>query len=98
MIASFRGSEHKTMIYFASFLSTYVALVLWVAGYKYNKASVAAALNQTSTIFTVIFAALILKEKIGNQNKEGFAQRFSYNNQMSFASMAIGDDVKEVGF
>ncbi len=54
--------QRNTMI-FASVLSTYVSMSLWVAGYKFNDAALAAVLNQTSTIFTVILAALVLKER-----------------------------------
>ncbi len=51
----------------ASVLGTYVCLVLWVAGFKYTYASVAAALNQTSVIFASILAALVLKEPYGRR-------------------------------
>lgn len=46
----------------ASIFGTYVAMLLWVAGFKYTQASVAAILNQTSTIMALGFASLILKE------------------------------------
>jgi drug/metabolite transporter (DMT)-like permease len=48
----------------ACVLSTYVSMTLWIASYKYNDAGIAAVLNQTSTIFTVIFAAIFLKERL----------------------------------
>ncbi len=46
----------------ASILGTYVALIFWIAGFKYAKASIAAALNQTSSIFAIILATVVLKE------------------------------------
>ncbi len=48
----------------ASFLGSYLAMVFWVGGFKYTEASVAAVLNQTSVIFAMILAWLILKEKM----------------------------------
>jgi len=46
----------------ASVLGTYMALIFWIAGFKYAKASLAAALNQTSSIFAIILATIVLKE------------------------------------
>lgn len=54
-----------------SFLGTYLALILWLAGMKYTQASIAAALNQTSNIFVFIFAAVFLKEAINLQRTIG---------------------------
>ncbi len=51
----------------ASVLGSYVALLLWTAGFKYTLASVAALLNQTSLIFAMIFAALFLGEPFTRQ-------------------------------
>ncbi|MCX8014850.1 MAG: DMT family transporter, partial [candidate division WOR-3 bacterium] len=47
-----------------TFFGTYLALVIWLAGMKYTTASIASALNQTSSVFVFIFAGIILKEKI----------------------------------
>lgn len=43
-------------------LGSFFALLCWLAGMKYTEAGIAAVLNQTSTIFILIFAAVLLKE------------------------------------
>ncbi|WP_300460100.1 DMT family transporter [Desulfobacula sp.] len=48
----------------ASVSGNYLALLCWVGGMKYTTASRAAILNQMSTIFIFILAAVFLKEKI----------------------------------
>lgn len=47
-----------------SFCGTYLAMLAWLAGMKFTQASIAAALNQTSTIFLFVFASLFLHEPI----------------------------------
>lgn len=47
-----------------SVIGGYIAMVCWLGGMKLTQASIAAALNQTNTIFVLIFAALVLKEPI----------------------------------
>lgn len=56
-----------------SFIGAYVAMILWLAGMKYTKASIAAALNQTANIFIFIFAAWLLKEPITPRRLAGIA-------------------------
>ncbi len=48
----------------ASVSGNYLALLCWVGGMKYTTVSQAAILNQMSTIFIFILAALFLREKI----------------------------------
>jgi len=48
----------------ASFFGSYLSLILWMGGMKYAKASVSAILNQLSTIFIVIIAAVFLRERL----------------------------------
>ncbi|TKJ36863.1 hypothetical protein CEE37_14865 [candidate division LCP-89 bacterium B3_LCP] len=54
-----------------SFIGAYLSLILWLAGMKYTQASEAAALNQTSSIFVFILAAIFLKEPINLQRSAG---------------------------
>jgi drug/metabolite transporter (DMT)-like permease len=48
----------------AAVLGSYLAMILWIGGIKYAPASVAAVLNQMSTIFIFLLAALLLKEPL----------------------------------
>ncbi len=48
----------------ASISANFLALLCWIAGMKYTTVSRAAILNQMSTIFIFILAALFLKERI----------------------------------
>lgn len=50
------------LLVLAAFLGQYVSMVLWMAGYKYTSASVAAVLNETASVFIVLLAALFLRE------------------------------------
>jgi drug/metabolite transporter (DMT)-like permease len=48
----------------ASFLGTYVSLLLWLAGFKWAPASVAAVLNQLATIYILVLARVFLGEPL----------------------------------
>jgi len=48
----------------ASIVGNYLAMLAWLAGFKYTLVSVAAILNQLATIFTFILAAVFLKEPV----------------------------------
>ena len=47
----------------AAVLGAYISMLFWLGGFKYADASVAAVLNQLSTVFTMLFAWALLKEK-----------------------------------
>ncbi|MDH3198156.1 MAG: DMT family transporter, partial [Candidatus Krumholzibacteria bacterium] len=47
-----------------SVIGGYMAMMVWLGGFKLTQASIAAALNQTNAIFVLIFAAAFLSERI----------------------------------
>ncbi len=63
LLSVFRPSRVWRISIPASVLGTYVALLFWMAGFKYAKASIAGILSQTSIIFAIILASVILKEE-----------------------------------
>jgi drug/metabolite transporter (DMT)-like permease len=65
IVASLTAVKRKGLLILGSLLASYVAMVFWVAGTKYSTASVAAILNQTSTVFIVLLAFFLLKERLG---------------------------------
>ena len=48
----------------AATIGQYLSMTLWLGGYKYTSASVASVLNESASIFIVLFAALFLGEPL----------------------------------
>lgn len=57
----------------ATLIGSLLSQWLWMAGFKYADASVAAALNQTATLFTFALAVLILHEPVNRRRLAGLA-------------------------
>ena len=57
----------------SAFMGAYLSMFLWLAGMKFTLTSIAAALNQTSTIFIYILAIFFLKEKFSYRKAWGVA-------------------------
>lgn len=55
----------------ASFLSTYVSMMMWLAGYRLIPASVASVLNESASAWIVFLAWLLLGESIGPRKLVG---------------------------
>ncbi|MFH1680020.1 MAG: DMT family transporter [Candidatus Eisenbacteria bacterium] len=70
-LASLRNRRVWPVMIPATLMGTYVSLLFWLAGMKYTQASIAAALNQTSTLWTFVFAALILREAVTRKRIAG---------------------------
>lgn len=60
--SAFRPSATWKVSLPASVLGAYFALIFWMGGFKYAKASIAGILNQTTVVFALILATVILKE------------------------------------
>jgi drug/metabolite transporter (DMT)-like permease len=58
----FRPSRSWKYMVPATVLGSYLALIFWIGGMKYSLAGPAAILNQTSSIYVLIFASIFLKE------------------------------------
>jgi drug/metabolite transporter (DMT)-like permease len=54
-----------------------LSMVLWLGGYKYTSASVAAILNECASVFLVVLAALWLREPLGRRAFVGVLLTFS---------------------
>ena len=59
-----RKALHWPTLLLAAVVGQGLSMLLWLGGYKYTKASVAAVLNETSSVFILLFAAWWLREPI----------------------------------
>lgn len=48
----------------AAFVGQYLSMIFWLGGYKHTQASVAAILNESSSVFIVLLAWLMLGERV----------------------------------
>jgi drug/metabolite transporter (DMT)-like permease len=57
----------------ASFLGSYIAMMLWLGGFKWTTVSSASVLNQMATVFTLILARVMLGEPLTKRRAIGSA-------------------------
>ena len=69
--SEYRAVRHWPQVIAGSVAGTYLSMMLWLAGYKYTSASVAAVLNETAAVFIVLLAVLFLHEKVGRRQIAG---------------------------
>jgi len=65
------------VIALGAFFGQYLSMVMWLGGYKYTSASVAAILNETASVFIVLMAALFLHEGLGARKLIGVSLTLS---------------------
>jgi len=64
VVAAFRPQPGWPWMLLGTLFGSYLSLMSWLAGFKYAQAGVAALLNQTSTVFIILLAAMILREPL----------------------------------
>lgn len=64
ILSSLLDKKNRLYVLFGSFFGAYLAMLFWLGGMKFTQASIASALNQTSSIFVIILAATWLKEPL----------------------------------
>lgn len=80
-LARFRQPQPWSTVVIASVLGSYVAMLLWLGGYRLAPASVASVLNETAAAFIVLFAWLMLGE--------GFSARRGFGVALTFAGVTL---------
>ena len=61
---AFAGVRHWPHVIAGSVLGTYISMMLWLAGYKYTKASIASVLNEMAAVFILVLAAIFLHDRL----------------------------------
>jgi drug/metabolite transporter (DMT)-like permease len=59
------------MLVVAAMVGQLLSMLLWLAGYKYTSASVAAILNETASVFIVVLAWIFLGERLTRRKAVG---------------------------
>lgn len=65
------GRRGLAMLLTAALVGQLLSMLLWLGGYKYTSASVAAILNETSSVFIVVLAWLLLREPLSRRKLAG---------------------------
>jgi drug/metabolite transporter (DMT)-like permease len=64
LMAAYRGVRHWPQVIVGAVMGTYISMLLWLAGYKYTKASIAAVINETAAVFILLLAVMFLRERV----------------------------------
>jgi drug/metabolite transporter (DMT)-like permease len=61
---AYRGVTHWPAIVAGGITGTYISMMMWLAGYKYTQASIAAVLNELAAVFILPLAVIFLRETV----------------------------------
>jgi drug/metabolite transporter (DMT)-like permease len=64
LLADWRAVRQWRYIVLGTVTGAYLSMMLWLAGYKYTDASVAAILNELAAVFILILAAVFLRDRL----------------------------------
>lgn len=67
----YRAVRNWTPVIAAAVVGTYFSMMLWLAGYKYTQASIAAVLNEFAAVFILLLAVIFLRERITARQAAG---------------------------
>lgn len=71
--AAYAGVHNWPLILLAGLVGSYLSMMLWLAGYKYTEASIAAVLNEFAAVFILLLAMLLLREPVSRRQWLGTA-------------------------
>ena len=74
---SFRPGRGWLVTVPAALVGCYLAMITWIWGMKYTYASTASILNQMSTIFVLVLAAIFLRERVTMRRAAAVAMAFA---------------------
>jgi drug/metabolite transporter (DMT)-like permease len=77
VMARYREPQPWPTVVLASFLGTYLSMILWLAGYRLTDASIASVLNETAAAFIVLFSWWVLKEPLSGRRIGGVVLTFA---------------------
>ena len=77
VMARYREPQPWPTVVVASFLGTYLSMILWLAGYRLTDASIASVLNETAAAFIVLFSWWILNEPLSGRRIAGVVLTFA---------------------
>ena len=71
LVAAYCKVRHWPQVIAGAVMGSYISMILWMAGYKYTQAYIAAVLNEMAAVFILVMAVLFLRERIGGRQLAG---------------------------